>query len=435
MVLMQEKVSEEQNQYHQHVQQKAAGGTAASRYRQCTARQAAQIEQDVSLRRQRVQQQLPRCYRLLSLLPVAQAPPQAAAGAGPGLQQQEPLPLQHLGELRREGQPAVFAAPSGGTSIPGDRLYLPASVEAPAAGGPASLAAALGGVYRKQRVPPLASDPLLQQAVAQARQQPAPAGSANGGAGEEAVQPLYCLAASAFTAIVRTPMEERQTAWEIPVTIQPSAGAAGCEQQPGEGQQEQEQQQGGMLVCLDKPLQDRQLTQRAKQQRLQKYAVLSLGAQQAAQAGQQQEQQEQQQAKQRRSSRGAPPAATATPGTPAATAGLPPRESTYDCWQLGGCRLVLRSHDRLLFQPQQLPVEEREGPEQGPPGGAAAAAAAEGGAQQTQQARHVVLALKTEYLPEPDLGMLLLLPRAYAACVCRAFCLRPPCRCQSSSGR
>ena len=405
MLLMQEKISVEQNQYHQHVQQKAAGGTAASRYRQCTARQAAQIEQDVSLRRQRVQLQLPRCYRLLSALPVAQAPPQPAAGAGLGLQQQEPLPLQHLGELLREGQPAVFAAPAGGTSIPGDRLYLPASVEAPAAGGPASLAAALGGVLRRQRVPPLAADPLLQQAAAQARQQAAPAagaGAAEGGASKEAVQPVYCLAASAFTAIVRTPMEGRQTAWEIPVTIQPSAGAARGEQQPGEDQQEQGQQQGGMLVCLDKPLQARQLTQRAKQRRLQKYAVLSLGLQQAGQTGQQQEQQ---QAKQRRSSRGAPAmAAAAAPGMPAATAGLPPRESAYDCWQLAGCRLVLRSHDRLLFQPQQPPVGERLGSEQGGPAGAAEAAAAEGGEQGAQQARHVVLALKTEYLPDPDLG-------------------------------
>ena len=182
-------------------------------------------------------------------------------------------------------------------------------------------------------------------------------------------------------------MQDRSPAWEIPITV--------LEQE----QQQQEQQKGHVttakLVLVDKPLLGRLETMRAKQQRLQKYAVLSLGIRKEQPVQQQLQQQQQQQDAPRRR-----PATRLRASTQAANAGaetaapdvaataapsFPSRETAYDCWQLGSHRLVVRSHGLLERQLQE--GERQQFGEQ-------------------LQGEQVLLAVSPEYLPEPDLGEL-----------------------------
>ncbi|PRW56140.1 zinc finger domain containing [Chlorella sorokiniana] len=455
--LLASKVAEEQQQYYQDVQQKAAGGASAARYGHCTARQGAQLEQDAADRRQRQVQRLPRLYRLVAPLPVATAPDTAAQAEA---LMAEALQLLHLGTLRQEGQPPAFTLPATPAPLNSSLRYLPCTVEggeAGAAGAAAGGSGAAGGssrgggaprVYSKATVPLLAEDPLLPQLAQQARQQAATAGvpwmqdsdverppppppAADG-------QPQFCLAASAFAALVSTPMLRRGPAWEIPVTILPAdqpAAAAGAELggSSGGGSGGGSGSGSGTTVCLEKPMLHRIMSMRAKQQRLQKYAVLSLGLQPSpaeAQHAQQAQQQQQQATPGRRRTRGSAAAsagaegdsgeaaATAAAAAPASGAaagpGMPPREAAYDCWQLGDCRLLVRSHGRLQLQQQEGQQQQQQQQQQdgGSQQGGRAALQQPGGEQQQQEERqqeqqeaggqHVVLGLKTEYLPDPD---------------------------------
>ncbi|KAL4457520.1 hypothetical protein ABPG75_012385 [Micractinium tetrahymenae] len=482
MALLQGRVAAEQQRYWQDVQQRAAGGAAAQRYQHATARQLAQLEDDAAQRRQRVTQQLPRCFHLRAVLPVPTAP---AAPAADGRPAQPPTPqLRHVAMLRREGQAPLFEVPAGGTKLHGDRLYLPCSVPAGAAG---SAAAAPAQVYRKQAVAPLAEDPLLPELALQALQakkgtdqqqqqgqeqqgqeqqgqerdmQQEPPATAGSEQQQQQGQPLFCLAASAFSDIVGTPMLQRRPAWEIPITIQPLPAPVG--EQAGEAAVDG-RASGSVMVCIDKPLQQRVLTMRAKQQRLQKYAVLSMAAHSKRPQGQAQqhrgaageaegeaEKGETPARHSTRSTRGAAAAGAAEAGRAsgetkaagaagAAPAGLPPREAAYDCWQLGGTRLLLRSHGRMMLQPAAVSANggdmqaggegagqqaeqggQQAGQHEGQQGGQQAQDAGEEGekdggqeeaqeqakqqqqAQQEQQPQHVLLALKTEYLPEEE---------------------------------
>ncbi len=435
----------------QDVQQKAAGGASAARYGHCTARQGAQLEQDAADRRQRQVQRLPRLYRLVAPLPVPEAPPPAQAAALLAAAPQ----LQHLGTLRREGQPPAFALPAEPALINSSLRYLPCTMEGAAAGaadaaGAAGNAAAgrsgtAGGssrgsgaprVYSKQAVPPLADDPLLPQLVQQAQQAAAASGTAAGGEGAEGQeapppppppaeadagaegQPLFCVAGSAFVALASAPMLRCAPAWEIPVTILPADEAADVPAGGGSGGGSGDGGSGGTVVCLEKPLLQRLMSMRAKQQRLQKYAVLSMGLQQPA-AASQQAQQAQQPTPRRRTRSSLAAAASAEGGdaeaptaaaaaansAPAPGPGLPHREAAYDCWQLGSCRLLVRSHGRLqLLQQQDAQQQQEEQQQQQQQGGVPPPPPL----QQQQQAepggQHVVLGLKTEYLPDPDRG-------------------------------
>ncbi|EFN58612.1 hypothetical protein CHLNCDRAFT_140814 [Chlorella variabilis] len=373
MQALQGRVQEEQGQYMAHVQQKAAG----VKYQHCTERQGAQLEEDEMGRRQRVHRGLPRCYRLRAVLPVPT--PAAAAAADAGRQQAEGLPLRHVAALRREGRPPVFVRPADGATIPGSNIYLPCVVEAPP-GGAGRASGGSGEVYRKAEVPPLAEDPLLAE-LAQQAQQAQDERAAAAPAADGAAQPLFCLSASAFAAIVSTPMLEGVPAWEIPVTIQqlPPAAAAGAGGEQAGEQQQQQQESGSVVVCLEKPLLPRMMTLRAKQQRLQKYAVLSLGLQQQPQQEQGGEQPQQQQPRTRRSTRGT--AAAAAPLSPTAQEQQRAAEEGAD----GG--------EEVPPPPPPPPAAD------GCSGDAAAAPAGGGHGEQ----RHVVLALSPEYLPEPDL--------------------------------
>ncbi|KAI3436542.1 hypothetical protein D9Q98_005958 [Chlorella vulgaris] len=418
--LLQQRVAQEQQQYYEHIQEKAS----QERYLFCSDRQFSQLEEDGRRRRDRVQQQLPRCYRLREVVPVPQALPPAAQGGG---MQAEAPQLQHLATLRREGQLPLFVQPANNSPIHGDKIYLPASITAAhggggAGGGEPAVASATGaasnrkGEYRKEAVPLLSQDPLLAPMVLQAAQQPGPYVEAVHEAAATA-EPVFAISASAFSAIVSTPLLMRTPAWEIPITIQPAAA------------------EGGQVVCLEKPLAQRLLPLRAKQQRLQKYAVLSLGVQQQ-QVQHQAEQQQQQPDVPRRSTRGAAAAAAASAPSPPSAAkpvvaagGPQPREAAYDCWQLGDCRLLLRSHGRMQLKAQQQEQQQEEQQEQQqeeqqqeqqgqheqqqaapacsngraespsppPPPAPPAGAAAE------EDAQHVVVAVTTEYLPETDL--------------------------------
>lgn len=463
MSLLQARVAAEQQRYWQDVQQRAAGGAAAQRYQHATARQLAQLEDDAAQRRQRVTQTQPRFFHLRAVLPVATAP--AAPAAETLAAEQDPLQLQHVATLRRAGQVPLCEVPPSGTKLHGDRRYLPCCV--PAGAASAAGTAARPQVYRKEVVPPLADDPLLLEVARQAlgqqeRQQPQQeqeqlqqddamaAGSEQeqqdqqqDQQAQQQAQPLFCLATSAFVAIVGTPMLQRRPAWEIPITVQhlpadkepPGGDAAGAAAGAGGASSS-----GPAIVCIDKPLQQRVLTMRTKQQRLQKYAVLSLVACGQQRAGQAQQRDAEQQAGQegqqgqapvRRSTRSAQrPAATApaegaaaagssTPGgsvAPEASAArgsavalLPPREASYDCWQLGGSRLLLRCHGRMQLS---APIAEGDGAQPAQAGGEDAVQAGGGqqgeraqqAAQHAHQAQHVLLALKTEYLPEEESG-------------------------------
>jgi hypothetical protein len=414
MELLQKKVAEEQAQYAADVQQRCS----TVRYHHCTARQEAQLEEDARARRRRVQR-LPRLCRLRVLLPAA--PLSAAAAAGPP----QPPQLVHLGCLLRSGEPPRFVPPASEASIPGNWLYLPATGQ-PGGGGGDGTAAGSGtpGVakqpYRKAEVPPLAEDSLLGELAQQARRHnsgagPAPEASTAAAEAElQLQQPVFCLAATAFAAIVSTPALQGQQAWEIPVTV-----CAPSEQEAGGPTA------GGPMVCLDKPLPQRSLRQRDRQSRLQKYGVLSLGVQwpgQPAAQGAAQDGGPQNAAPQRRSTRSAaaggpaPPDAATLAGRGAA---LPPREGSYDAWQLGSRRLLVRAHGCLLLdehpdqQQEQAAGQQDEAPEQQKHQGqngheeAQQEATDGGGGAATQPptlARRTVLAASTEYLPEPDIG-------------------------------
>lgn len=409
------------------------------------------MEQDVADRRQRQVQQLPRLYRLVAPLPVAAAPETPAQAAA--LLAEAPQ-LQHLGTLHREGEPPAFGLPAGPALLNSSLRYLPCTVEGSEA-GTAGAAGATGGsstaggagrgggvprVFSKRAVPLLAGDPALPQLVQQAAGAAAPLEAA----GEEAPppppppaaaggQPLFCLAASAFAALVSTPMLRCGPGWEIPVTILSAEEAAGGGS--GGGASGDGGSSSDNVVCLEKPLLQRLMAMRAKQQRLQKYAVLSLGVQPPAGAAQQAHQAQQQQSPPRRRTRGsaaasagpeggageAPAVEAAAPGGNSAAAGpaLPQREAAFNCWQLGDCRMLVRSHGRLRLQQQ-----EGEGPQQqqqqqpvGQQQQAEQAAEQQQGQQQGEQqqqdeqqqpgeaaGQHVVLGLKTEYLPDPDTG-------------------------------
>ena len=431
------------------MQQKAAGGASAVRYGHCTARQGAQLQEDAADRRQRQVLRLPRLYRLVAPLPVATTPETAVQAAA--LQAEAPE-LQHLGTLRQEGQPPAFALPAVPAALNSSLRYLPCTVEGGEAGaaGTAGGSSAAGGggrgggaprVYSKRAVPLLADDPLLPQLVQQARQPTAAAGTQEGGDGSPppppppppadatadaaaaASQPQFCLAAPAFAALVSTPMLRRGPAWEIPVTILSAEVAArGLQDGSGGGSSSGGSSSsggGGTVVCLEKPLLHRIMSVRAKQQRLQKYAVLSAGVQAPAaeaQHAQQQQQQAQQATPGRRRTRGSAAAAgtgdsqeqgAAAAAVAPAAAGhaVPHREAAYDCWQLGDCRLLVRSHGRLQLQQEAQQQQQQPQPEGGPP-------PEEQQEQQEQQpepgGQHVVLGLKTEYLPDPDRGKWLL---------------------------
>ncbi|KAL4440696.1 hypothetical protein ABPG77_000405 [Micractinium sp. CCAP 211/92] len=466
MSILQGRVAAEQQRYWQDVQQRAAGGTAAQRYQHATARQLAQLEDDEAQRRQRVTRHQPRFFHLRTVLPVGTAP---AAPPVEGQPAEPPPPqLRHVALLRRDGQAPLFTVPPSGAKLHGDRRYLPCCVPAGAAG---TAGAAPTLAYRKAAVPPLAEDALLlavapqalvqqpppqqehkrepghvkqqdqskQQAQEQAQQQqqqqeqqaqaqgPPAAASSQEQQAQQQAQPLFCLAASAFAAAVSTPMLQRRPAWEIPITVQQLPAGGGRQEGDRAGMRVSggTSSSGSTLVCIDKPLQQRVLTMRAKQQRLQKYAVLSLtagsqeprhgqdGAQQAEQGAGQGGAQTRHSARSTRSAAPtARPAAAEGPEAPqpagasSAAPALPPREASYDCWQLGDCRLLLRSHGRLLHAKapteggSKQPGTEAAGQQDGEQAGQAEQGEEE--AQQTQAPEHVLLGLKTEYLPEEE---------------------------------
>lgn len=491
MSILQGRVAAEQQRYWQDVQQRATGGTAAQRYQHATARQLAQLEDDEVQRRQRVTRHQPRFFHLRTVLPVGTAP---AAPPAEGQPAEPPTPqLRHVALLRRDGQAPLFTVPPSGAKLHGDRRYLPCCVPAGAAG---TAGAAPTLAYRKAAVPPLAEDALLlavapqaliqqpppqqehkrepghvkqqdqlqQQAQEQAQQQqqqeqqaqaqgPPAADSSQEQQAQQQAQPLFCLAASAFAAVVSTPMLQRRPAWEIPITVQQLPAGGGRQEGDRAGMRVSGSTSASWptLVCIDKPLQQRVLTMRAKQQRLQKYAVLSLaagsqeprhgqdGAQQAEQGGGQGGAQTRHSARSTRSAAPtARPAAAEGPEAPqpagasSAAPALPPREASYDCWQLGDCRLLLRSHGRLLHAKapteggSKQPGTEAAGQQDGEQDGQAEQGEEE--AQQTQAPEHVLLGLKTEYLPEEESGEAGGASGGVHSCHCAALCLRmvPP---------
>ena len=373
------------------------------RYMHCTARQEAQLGDDMVLRRRQVAA-LPRLYRLQATCPVPELPdpnlPQPPVAAAQ---------LQHMGQLRAVGDPLRVALPPAGTILAGDKLYLPASLaegsSQKGASGPSRGGGGGGGVFRKLRPPPLAADPVLLelagQVEAQQQQQGGQGGGGGGGSNGQPPAPLFSLAASAMAAVACTVGQHYLTSWEIPVRIteQSAPVSGGAPDGAGDSRGTGAAASGGRRrIFLDKPLLPRGSTLRARQHLLQKYAWLSAAVRQAAETA-------------------------GTGDQPATGGGVPTREASYDEWRLGSHRLLVRSHGRLLA-PAQLPSAADDG------AGEAECAAGSGGsgdgspdqqqnqrrvrqrqqAQQQQQQQDqppastepVVLSLKEEYLPDPD---------------------------------
>jgi hypothetical protein len=360
------RVAAERSQYWSAVVQQAQ--EKGDWYQHLTDRQNSQLASDVNRRRERAAA-LPRFYVLHEVVNLAAAAAAAAeaqqqaqraqdgGGGQEGLGAGDDGALVWEREVLRSGTPPELRLPAAGASLPGDTLYLPAAVDAPPGAAPRQPRGA-AAPYRKLRVPPLADDPAARQALA----------AAGGGGGAE-----VCAAAGALASVLATPLQPDAPAWEIPVTVV-----------------EADEGGGRSVVFLDKPLAPRTETLRAKHRRLQKYAVLSL--------------------------------ALAAAGAAQGGTGLPPREATYNLYRLGGARLVVRSHARVQAvlpppaaaapgagsvaappatvsngqpaqpedaeQPRQQPQLQPQPQPQQP--------------QQPQPPRPLALAIKVEYLPEPD---------------------------------
>lgn len=304
--MLRAKVEAERKEYWASVH--AAAARHRKQYEFATERQTAQLLMDAKFRRQRTLA-LPRFYTFLSALELL---PRNAHG---GASRSSIAAMGAEAELRfvrgcEEGQAPMLRRPHGKVPLPGNKLYLPATVPegqtAPTAGT---------GVYRKVAAEECWMDEAFRGFVESSKEDVVAAATAGS---------VVCLLTSG--------MLQHTQPWEIPIVVECSSNQA-------------------KRIFMGKPLPARTEMLRQKQRRLQKYAVLSAISVERGGGGQE---------------------------------GVTPRRNAYNIWAVGGCDvpLVVRSHGRVLVEPEAQESNQGEAP--------------------PAAHLHAVFAVKTEYLPEPD---------------------------------
>ncbi|KAL4551297.1 hypothetical protein Ndes2526B_g05594 [Nannochloris sp. 'desiccata'] len=262
-------------------------------------------------------------------------------GSGGQSTSSELFPLEK--ELLRLGEaPTLLQLPSG-TNLPGSKLYLPAQISEQAGPRPGEA----GAVYRKACAAALWEDSNLATALQK---------SAKILENEEAnSEVIVCATSGAMLCLLRSSLLNHSPAWHIPVFVESAASPARKRK-----------------IYLSKPILTEKETLRVKQQRIQKYAIITEGL--ASDPSHR------------------PKPSNAAPG---------PRERMYWLTLTGPSKgerlpLCIRTHGRVLIESkrEEATEKEKDGEEE-----------EEGKTAPLLPPRSLsaVLAVSTDYLPEPDI--------------------------------
>lgn len=319
----------------------AEGRAHPARYHHVGPRQGGQLEEDLKLRRKRVLETMPQFWKLRNVVDLSIEKPSAVdktscKGGDWQSNNSELFPFQKA--LLRLGEAHTLLQLPSGTSLPGSKLYLPAQISEEAGPRPGEA----GAVYRKACPAALWEDPNLAIAL-----QNSATFLENEKINSEVI---VCATAGAMLCLLRSSLLNHSPAWQIPVFIEPAAS-------PKQKRK----------IFLDKPILTEKVTSRSKQQRIQKYALITEGLSSDPSH--------------------CPKPSNAEPG---------PRESTYWLTIIGSSEgeripLCIRTHGRVVLEsiPEELTEEEK------------------GFAKEKEvlppRSLSAVLAVSTEYLPEPDM--------------------------------
>lgn len=321
-----------------------------ARYQHIGPRQGGQLEEDLRLRKKRVLETMPQFWKLrhvvdLSIENRSAVITSCSGGGGGGSGGQstssELFPLEK--ELLRLGEaPTLLQLPSG-TNLPGSKLYLPAQISEQAGPRPGEA----GAVYRKACAAALWEDSNLATALQK---------SAKILENEEAnSEVIVCATSGAMLCLLRSSLLNHSPAWHIPVFVESAASPARKRK-----------------IYLSKPILTEKETLRVKQQRIQKYAIITEGL--ASDPSHR------------------PKPSNAAPG---------PRERMYWLTLTGPSKgerlpLCIRTHGRVLIESkrEEATEKEKDGEEE-----------EEGKTAPLLPPRSLsaVLAVSTDYLPEPDI--------------------------------
>lgn len=240
------KIEVERREYWEAVH--SAAQAQRNRYLHLTERQGAQLQADLKLKRKRAALEMPREWRLRSIIGLEGINKTRNGDGGNSGNARKPL-LALERELLRKGEAPILRELSPGTSLPGNKVYLPVQLGE----GAGRRAGAAGEVYRKACAAELWKDPGMAAALETV---------------EDKV--VICATAGAMLCMLRSAVLQHGPAWEIPIMIEninkEDLNLNSLEQR---------------RIFLGKPFLPAKEALREKQRRLQKYAVLSEALQQA----------------------------------------------------------------------------------------------------------------------------------------------------------
>jgi hypothetical protein len=322
----------------------AEGRAHPARYHHVGPRQGGQLEEDLKLRKKRVLETLPQFWKLRDVVDVSIENPSAvdktrcSSGGGGDWQDKNSELFPFKKELLRLGEAPTLLQLPPGTSLPGSKVYLPAQISEQVGPRPGEA----GAVYRKACAAALWNDSNLAIALQN---------SAEILDNEDvSSEVIICATAGAMLCMLRSSLLNHSPAWHIPVFIEPAVSPEHTRK-----------------IYLDKPIPTEKVTLRYKQQRIQKFAIITEGL--ASDPAHR------------------PRPSNAEPG---------PRESAYWLSITGSSKgeripLCIRTHGRVVLESNPEQTTEKEEEEKG---------------KETLLPRSLysaVLAVSTEYLPEPDI--------------------------------
>ncbi len=323
----------------------------STRYQHIGARQGGQLQEDLNLRRKKVIETLPQYWKLRNVVDLAAVGDKS--GGGRQIKSNSGVLFPFKKELLRQGEAPTLLQLPPGSNLPGNKLYLPAQISDQAGPRPGEA----GAVYRKACIADLWDDTNVTVALQKTAEL-----TQNEDLGIENSKVVVCATAGAMLCMLRSSLLNHSTAWHIPVVVK--LGDSGDVDVTSDQK---------TMIYLGKPVLTEKETLRSKQQRLQKYAIITEGL-----AVDQTHR---------------PKPRNADPG---------PREASYWLTTTSTAEgekipLCIRTHGRVVLQPkpEENHPEEEEGEEEEEPVVEAPLP--------PPPPVSAVLAVSTEYLPQPDI--------------------------------